>query len=210
MESAETDGQKISGVFGRTLVSRHPSPIVICENFLNAEGPDAILRFTRRYGPLVYQYDGGDLPFGLPFSFPVQDWLKFQYDIKVQWGCTASEMWAVSVGKNLDGMPVAEEFLISKRGHAFRFADLSRLIYFFLYILEREKQKTCARPDCRKAFFANKTSDKYCGAEECKQWGQRRDKRDTWNRNKEKYAALRRQKLAMKGAGNAKRSNRKN
>jgi hypothetical protein len=181
----EHGGQEVAGVFGSSghQVSR---PTVLCEDFLNANSPESILRFTKRYGPLFRQYRHSDFPVGLPFRFAVEKWQEFQYDIKSFWGHREAD-FRFAVGRNLDAEAVEEDFVISKKGHKFVFADLSRLILFFVHFLDAEMQRACARPECRKFFFATRLDQTYCGDEECKQWGKRRSKRDTWNRNKEKY-----------------------
>lgn len=195
VKEARLDGEEVVGVFG-SEPQRITNPISLCESFLNCRSDQDILRFTKRYGPLFEQYANVS-PETLPFRFSLYDWFGFQYDLKSLWGTKAAveqrfgRGFHFRVGKALDSSPVDEAFVLSPKGNRFVFADLSRLVYFYVHVLPAERMRICSRPDCGKFFYANHLKQTYCGSLECAHWGQLQSKKACWSRNKEKYLAQR-------------------
>jgi len=195
---ARVDGDVVSGLFDNEP-QRLSNPIAVCESFLNCHSGKDVLRFTKRYGPL--RLDGSLLlqqasEFGantrdLSFTFSVDRWFEHQYDLRTLWGAKTESGWSYAVGKDLDSFPVDEEFRFSPKGNEFFFANLYRLIQFFIHILPAQRQRVCSRPECGKFFYANHLKQTYCGSLECAHWGQLQSKKACWNRNKEKYLAQR-------------------
>jgi ribosomal protein S27AE len=195
---ASLDGDLVSGVFDNEP-QRLKNPISLCESFLNCRSHEDVLRFTKRYGLLFQKYGSllqqaseiGATTKNLSFSFSIDEWYERQYDLKALWGAKTESGWSYAVGKDLDSNPIDEEFWLSPKGTEFRFANLYRLIQFFVHILPAERQRVCSRPDCGKFFYANHLKQTYCGSLECAHWGQLQSKKACWNRNKEKYLAQR-------------------
>jgi hypothetical protein len=195
VKEARLEGDGVSGVFGDEHL-RLTKPIILCEAFLNCRSNEDVLRFTKRYGPLFLQYENV-VPTGLPFSFPLQEWLEFQYDLKTLWGGSASvDSLAFRVGVDENCRPLDEQFVFSRKrgGHEFVFGDLSRMIKFLVHVLPDYDQRRCARPDCGTYFFSSDRKRIYCGASACKHWAALRAKNEWWKRNGENYLALRQTK----------------
>jgi hypothetical protein len=190
VKAARLDGDAVAGVFGdegRQLTN----PILLCESFLNCRSNEDVLRFTKRYGPLFLQLV--DLsPMGLPFSFPVKEWLEFQYNLKSLWGARTDSL-SFPVGKDHNSESLDESFVLSRKkgSHEFVFGDLSRLINFLVHVLPADRQRACARPGCGTYFFASDLKQTYCGDRVCKHWAELRSKNAWWKRNAVKRRALR-------------------
>ena len=100
---ARLDGDAVAGVFGDEG-RQVTNPILLCESFFNCRSDEDILRFTKRYGPLFSQYVGL-WPKGLPFSFPLKEWLEFQYNLKSLWGAGMDSL-SFPVGKDHNSEPM--------------------------------------------------------------------------------------------------------
>lgn len=193
------DGQVVSGKFAYEPQQLR-NPISACEAFLNCRSPEDIGRFTNRYGLLSLKHGSmleqaaeiGASVENLDFRFSIDDWYSKQYDLKILWSAKTETGWSYRVGEDrYSGEPIEERFVFSPKCTQFVFAGLYRLIEFFIYMLPAERQRTCARPDCGKFFYANHLKQAYCGSLECAHWGQLQSKKACWNRNKEKYLASR-------------------
>lgn len=199
VKDASHDGQVVTVIFDNEP-QQVRNPISVCEAFLNCRSPEDIVRFTKRYGPLSLK-SGSMLEqaaeIGAPLEnlavrFTIDEWYSKQYDLKTLWSVKTETGWAYRVGEDrYSGEPIEERFVFSPKCSQFVFADLYRLIEFFIYMLPAERQRTCSRPDCGKFFYANHLKQTYCGSLECAHWGQLKSKKACWNRNKEKYLAQR-------------------
>ena len=193
VKDAYVDGDYIAGILGKEPWTP-TNPVRLCEQFLNCETVEGILRFTRHYGPVNENYSG-QLPKPQPgesFRFRIESWLAHQYDCKTLWGSPPN------VIGNFDDIRTGDHFLIEQRETIqFQFSDVLRLIKFFMLVIPRDKQRACKNPECRKFFFAEKRSDIYCGAKACRRFRDLKNKKDCWQRNRSKYLANRREKQQL-------------
>jgi len=193
VRDAYLDGDYIAGSLGKEPWTV-TNPIRLCEQFLNCDTFQGILRFTHQYGPINEDYFGErpKLQPGEAFRFRIESWLDHRYDCKTLWGSSAN------VTGNFDDVRTGDHFLIEPgKTIQFQFADVSRLIKFFMLVIPRDKQRVCENPDCCKFFFAQKRSDVYCGSKACKRFGDLKVKRECWDRNRAKYLANRREKQQL-------------
>lgn len=181
-----------SKVIGKTLPDRViiSGPWVMAEKFANWPTDEAaILRFTKRYGPLCEEWIGDGR-----FSFEVQDWLNWQRVYRDFWKSTCpanlpppekigiSNYGDLPMGLRLDG----PAFLVVHRGNAaLQLPDLRRLLDVCMTFIPLERRRVCKADGCKTPYFAAHRLDQtLCGSEECKHWNQKRLKREWFDNNK--------------------------
>jgi hypothetical protein len=148
----------------------------LLEEFANCRpDPDAVVRFTKKYGPLrvsVAQYRD--------FKFRISTWLAAQSQFQKIWtrGRTRRvRFWPVDTLKAKPG----ESFSVSPWYYEYRTSNLHRLLLLELFSLVQARLKLCRRPDCPTPYFvATHLRQRYCSTA-CFGWRQRELKRAWWN-----------------------------
>lgn len=143
----------------------------LAERFVNLDGsPDSILRFTRKYGPLIRA--NSDEKGG--FRFPLDTWRKNQGEFRLFWRAFSSK------GKPKDFSPSytplgGNSFEVRRGWLDFCCADLWTFVTLEVFLLA-DKLRICERPDCRRYFFSNHGKERYCSTF-CANWSQAQLKR---------------------------------
>jgi hypothetical protein len=180
----ELQNDRVVGIQKNPLPEfRGPEGVVLCSEFANwANHPEAILRFTRRFGSLR-----APLISGATFSFLVSDWQRDQSQIRSQWNMisyVSKKFGLVRHGAlEQEAIPVElGEELIRRRGTLeYKTQSLFRLISLELASIPFERLRKCACPDCRTPYFvATHLGQKYC-SDTCAQWAQREWKKAWWD-----------------------------
>lgn len=150
--------------------------------FLNYSGePDAILAFTKRYGPLTVDAATKRAT----FSFTLKEWRRAQSHLRMLWD---SEALVPGQGVPLD--PRGTQFP-TRAGEVFRryagrwsyvASTLERLFWLEVLAAPANRLRKCAHPDCGRYFFANHRREKYCSLPSpCKHLARKRRKLVWWH-----------------------------
>jgi hypothetical protein len=196
VESVYVEGDSITGVWKPDLTWRPPPKKngIAAEDFANwPDSEKAILRFTKRYGPLEDRPIGGK-----QFRFSIAQWRNDREGIRFLWGIVRLGGDFGSLGKHENGVyrphinfegrdrwsiPAQEgdHFAYEHGQLVYRTATLLKFLMLDLLSVPREYLRTCKRPNCPAGFFvADHRREDYCSPE-CKQWAQRLWKRNWWN-----------------------------
>lgn len=196
VESAYVEGDSIMGVWKPELTWRFQPKKngIAAEDFANwSDSEKAILRFTKRYGPLEARPIGGK-----QFRFSIEQWRNDREGIRFLWEIVRLGGDFGSLGKgengvyrphfNIEGVnrwsiPAQEgdHFAYEHGQLVYRTANLLRFLMLDLLSVPRRYLSMCKRPNCRAGFFvAEHRREDYCSPE-CKQWAQRLWKRNWWN-----------------------------
>src|SRR5437773_5279353 len=148
----------------------------LLEEFANCRpDPDAVIRFTKKYGPLQLIPSPSEV-----FSFRITDWLAAQANFCEKWKRNTGRrvrLWPVDI---LEGEP-GESFSVSPWYYEYRASNLYRLLLLELYSFTQARLRLCRRPDCPTPFFvATHLKTKYC-SKPCAAWKQREWKRAWWH-----------------------------
>jgi hypothetical protein len=193
-------GTAEAGLLGESIVGRFGNaPLVItnearlCEAFANsADTPAQILRFTKKYAPLVTAMPGEG------FRFPLHEWLFYRNRFRDEWkgiarahsGSLLRQMKAIfpEVTMEVPNVFIFEQgsSLISGRdGIVLQQSNFLPVIELCFHGLPWERIRVCPAPECKKPFFvATHLKQNYCGNAECVAWGDRKAKLSWWNQNK--------------------------
>ena len=191
---ASLDGEHIAGRFG-------DAPLVItnegrlCETFANCSDSCAqILRFTKKYAPLVTAMPGQG------FRFCLQEWLFYRDRFRDEWKGIARTHSASSLKEIKAVFPAAtmvvpnvfifgrgSSLISSRDGIVLQQSNFLELIELCFHGLPWDRIRLCPAPECKKPFFiAAHLKQNYCGSTECVAWGDRKAKLSWWNRNKKR------------------------
>jgi hypothetical protein len=187
---ARLEGEKITGRFGvAPLLITNESRL--CETFANSlETPAAILKFSKRYGPLVNVASPGGA-----FQFQLAEWRGRHQIFCDAWRSIARSYTNAELkrwgGLSDTGFEFAHGSHLSFSKHdgenTVTLDKLLDLIELCFYGQDWERLRVCGRPECTKKFFiAHHLKQSFCNDQECKDWGQRRDKLNWWNENRRK------------------------
>lgn len=186
----DEDGTRIiEGKFGiKPLVIENR--VHICETFANCDGtPEAIRKFTTKYGPLRNPIKPGD-----SFRFREDDWRACQSFFRHVWRMTRPPLYSSAMlreGKFKTPADHGFSLSLSRRGSSIAIGiqgnDLWSLIDLCFYSLPLERVRFCPAEGCLKPyFFATHLRQNYCGDELCIRWGELKFKREYWDRNKDR------------------------
>ncbi len=204
-ESVRLEGQDVAGRFKSSLSSlARPKRERLVEEFANwPSGPEDIVRFTKRYGPLEEKPVAG-----ISFRFQVDAWLANQEGFRLLWaivqdgasaggwGRFAGSAFEPLVQFDLDGtlrLTVSSDdvWTYPKVGLSYQAATLWRFLIFNLLACPRERLRTCARPECDSRFFvARHLKQSYC-TDRCAAWARKQWKLRWWKEHGPKWRARR-------------------
>ncbi len=171
--------------------------------FLNwpSDEPD-ILRFTRRYGPLLEQDKGVDVyrtkpeadrivggpEETRPWSFGLEEWRLYQKHLRSEW----NRIVEVGLGGSADiGFGKGDRMKIERGGKkiVLEIATLFNFLQVAVLTTPPERMKNCRRPaaeGCDTPYFiAEHLRQEYC-SDVCAHWGQKQAKREWWKRRNER------------------------
>jgi len=147
----------------------------LVEEFVNWQPDhDAILRFTRKYGPLC------DLPFEPgEYVLEIAEWRACQDFFRIAWSGVAKGVKRTLPNAQWSAEP--GDRLVARLGEVLY---ITHTLRWFLHLeaccLPPERLRVCARPGCETPFFiARHLRQNYC-TERCAQWGQRQWKQKWW------------------------------
>ena len=191
VESVDVEGDSITGAWKPELTwrSQPKKRGSAAEDFANwSDSETAILRFTKRYGPLEVRPTEGK-----QFCFLIDQWRNDRKGIRFLWEMVRMGADFGSLGKdephiNFEGpnrwsLPAqaGDQFAYERGQLVYRTGTLLRFLMLDLLSVPREYLRTCKRPNCPAGYFvAEHRREDYCSPE-CKQWAQRLWKRNWWN-----------------------------
>lgn len=154
----------------------------ILEEFANCPPErDAIMNFTKEYGPLCAVPDKkGDI------RFTLAEWRDLQNKYK--------QIWNELIPKRKVKFPNAqlpthfdEKFVWWFSELTYQVADLYRLLLLELYSISRQRVRKCKHANCTQPYFiAEHLGRKYCL--KCREVARRETKRKSWVRNNHRWA----------------------
>ena len=179
------EGQISGGVTG--LAAKHLPNLL--PDFLNWPLSDEdILRFTKRYGPLVRRFPAE------PWSFETEGWRLEQASMRSIWELQATRKQFKGFAAGFDEY---DDLMLFRDGRVvLERVSLLRFLQDSVYMLPPERMKRCKRPTgegCDTPYFiAGHLHQEYC-SEVCAHWAQKAAKREWWKRRNERI------KKAQKG-----------
>ena len=188
---AKLSNDAIEGRFG--MIERKELPGLL-ENFLNwPDDPESILRFTRRYGPVVLQPAKTWRPqHSQHWSFTLGRWRTFQGYLRSFWKMEV-DWWQKNPGIEanfpLQDGDVLEFVQAEGRGSddhvLIEIGNLSRFLELCVVALPGARLRRCKRTSedgCDTPYFvATHLKQDYC-SDKCAHWAQKAVKRDWWNK----------------------------
>jgi hypothetical protein len=161
--------------------SRH-----LIEDFLNSSNaPDAILRFTRKYGSLYESPVSGR-----EFRFHVHVWKSAQTHFRSLW---------THLSDFPDWQPEGGSLAYRNGFLTYTAANLYMFLYMDLVTCPATRVRKCKREDCLHPYFvARHLKQRFC-TEICAEWGQRGWKKQWWNEHGQSWRAERRRKIKEGG-----------
>ena len=184
---------------------------ITVEDFVNwPSTPEAILKFTRNFGPLTGRRDLvgtvsrhskniGLVGRGSDFVFSLKDWRKVQDRMQREWILHSDSVVpyfpGLSVHLILQGQTLTLAGKRDKGGNSGKAVlGVNTLAEYFqlqLASLDLRFVKVCRNPDCKgqRFFVAKKSSGKLCGAKGCKEWNKKEIGKRCWHKNKDKYTS---------------------
>ena len=204
-KSARLCGDEIVGRFAESKPLFLANAKTVCERFANCDGSgEAVLKFTRTYGPLNIAVAPGKL-----FRFQLDEWQKAQSEFLWTWRTTTPSMLpeleklGVASRKQIGRIAFLEGcyLRVSRQGNRLGAEKLSTLLNICMAAIPVERLRVCPAKGCTKPYFvAHHLKQTLCGADKCKAWNGKRLKREYWAREKGPILAAR--KLARKGERN--------
>jgi hypothetical protein len=142
---------------------------------------DAVLDFTKRYGPLTVPFRSAE-----PFRFSIKEWKMARHFLHVLWKAASNGLkrkWPISIPVDKsDG----DHFSFDDGRLTFRTQSLSTFMALEIARTPVEKFRQCANfgYGCKAPyFFANDLRERYC-SEACARESKKRAKLDWWNNNR--------------------------
>jgi hypothetical protein len=198
--TAELQGDLICGEWGKRKkpffgLSRGRTLI---EQFLNrSSDAEAILRFTRRYGPIC------ELPPEPgPYCLDLADWRELQDVYRIAWrGMAGGAKPSFPGGQWIAPTEVGDR-LVVRFGEVLYFThSLESFLRLEACCLPLERLRVCARPDCQNPYFvARHLRQNYCD-ERCAEWGQRQWKQKWWAEHGDEWRKNRQRPQPKKASG---------
>jgi len=171
----------------------------LIEEFANCkEGPEAILRFTRKFGPLETAHRTNADGKGAFFQFSVPAWRKEQHRIQMEWEAYF-EFRHIPISVTAIATSPKEYFVLTQSGLKYRAENLLRLLSFSLTSIPAERLRVCVRPHCTHPYFiARHLNQNYC-SDRCARYGQQKWKKDWWDRHGTEWRRKRKAVTAAAG-----------
>jgi hypothetical protein len=189
-QEADLDGESIIGQFAKIPLVIH-NLARACEEFANCpETPSQILRFTKKYGPLMNSAEPGGT-----FRFELCEWRTCQQFLRSGWRVLARTIRVRAPhewNEKYWPFPKGSRLSFSREGNTLQLDRFFDLINLCFAALPWERIRFCPAEDCETPFFvATHLNQTYCGDRVCIEWGKRKLKREYWNRNKHRFLAER-------------------
>jgi len=150
------------------------------EDFANWPGSAAaIVRFTRRYGPLNRMAEHGG-----SFRFTTGEWQDLQRQFRETWEAlmpVAGRPIRLWPGAEFEPEP-GERLMIVYGELTYQASTLYRFLLLELYATPYERLRKCGCPDCPNPYFvARHLGQNYCSPS-CAAWGRRHAKLEWWHK----------------------------
>ena len=195
---APDEGPHIVGRWKQQLTELHLSGTgQLAYEFANYRNDEqAILRFTKKYGPL--ERWGKPEP-GKEFRFPASEWQAHQKQFKQVWESIEAGKLSAQIGNRL----------IIKNGHLrCETRKLLGLLLADLFSCPRERLKKCCRPDCLTPYFiAHHLGQRFC-CDVCAAWAQRKLKQQWWAEHGDEWRKAKSKRRTRLSKGRSKRTSR--
>lgn len=155
----------------------------------------AIVKFTKRYGPLTRNSVSGE-----PFRFHVDDWKEEQAGFQFHWKGSVKFQETPGQHVSTSVVPVQHELLVYQNHRLeYQAASLLRLLELNLSFCPPERIRCCRRPDCPTPYFiAHHLRQRFC-SDVCARWGQSMWKRDWWEKHGNQWRKIRKKKERKHG-----------
>ncbi len=160
-------------------------------NYRNDE--KAILRFTKKYGPLRRF---GKPEHGNEFRFPLSEWRAHQKQFKHAWESMDADKLSAQFGSKL----------IIKNGQLrCETSMLLGLLLADLFSCPRERLKKCSCPDCLTPYFiAHHLGQRFC-SDVCAAWAQRKLKQAWWKEHGDEWRKAKSKRRTGPSGGRSKK-----
>jgi len=210
----ELDGETVRGHCEADLEKiKYQKRASLLTDFLNwPQDPNAILKFTKKFGPIVVQRrmpsakEGYLIHKGLPtwqlwpgasWTFSLRDWRELQLGLRNEW-----ESRANSSQEDAHRVWLWHEDILRFHKTAnqisLQVANPARFLSISLNALPSERMKTCKRSmseGCPTPYFvATHLRQEYCSTE-CAAWAQRATKRAWWNQRQKRLKGRKHESL---------------
>jgi hypothetical protein len=176
VENASLEGQQIVGRWTDPLQNFPGRQGRLIEDFANwSDDAEAILRFTRRYGPLREEARPG-----AEFRFALDGWRFDQHRFRVAWEHLRPRPGTTIVLGSYIGTASSHGWTYLDGSLSFRAASLWEYLLLSLMASPQNQVRRCAQPDCEHPYFvARHPKQNYCSTP-CARWGQSKWKRNWW------------------------------
>ena len=201
-QSAEIQGDDIVGVLKAPLPEFYGLPKgFLVEEFVNwPDRPQDILRFTKRYGPLLEGPSSGSR-----FKFALHSWRADQQSLRGTWELFARvhHLHRFDQSDSIIAVHPYEQLIQRKGRLEYRAWNLLRLIRLELASIPTERLRICkcGRPDCPQRYFVANHLGQLYATEPCAGAAQRKWKQEWWKEHGEEW----RKAKARKGRKSSKR-----
>jgi len=188
------EGSQIVGQWRNELVEYYGPPSRrLIEDFLNWPGnPEAILKFTHKFGPLR----ASPTP-GAEFREHLSNFAYAQDHMRNLW---------IRLSKFPDWQPEGGSLAFRKGFLTYTAPSLYMFLYVDLVTCPANRARKCKREDCPHPYFlAGHLKQTFC-SEICAQWGQRKWKQEWWKEHGKKWRAARRSQNRTGGKHGARKT----
>jgi hypothetical protein len=184
VEEAHLSGNQVSGRFAQNLNEVRPSrDSRILEVFLNCPAePEAILRFTRKYGPLKQEPNTGD-----EFTFEIQEFTGAQQLLREMWRNPAAYS-----GSPIDLLKLGGTLTFHGGTVTYNAPTLFNYFYADFVFSPLERFRICQRQGCPHPFFFAKHRNRQFCSEQCAEASQRESNREWWQKHGASWRAKKR------------------
>ena len=161
---------------------------------MNSERPEAILRFTQRYGPLSPYPETGNLE----FRQSLKEWHDFQAHLRWLWtlGKNSSSTGPMHTGDSI-------RFEADGRVSRINLHSLRWFLEFSITSVPSALRRVCDaewatgdRPRCGRYFIGARKDAHLCGRRRCADEVRKKFMRDWWSREGKEWRARRKKKKA--------------
>jgi hypothetical protein len=173
-------GDSITGRWADSPKTVGGNAVALVTDFANwPTTPEAVLKFTSKYGPLEERRSIGVDDKGRPFQFELRAWRAKQQEFQSEWHLYNKLSHIPSSGSWIQVSP-QEAFLRRGFGLEYRAENLWRFLLFSLDSLPSKRLRACKRPDCTHPYFvAGHLKQTFC-SDGCAEWGQKQWKLKWW------------------------------
>ncbi len=163
-----------------------PKNRYLVEEFVNwRRGPEDVLVFTKRYGPLWPLTPGVEptsfwAPAGGEFSFSVRDWCQLQDRLRSSWDLVLERGVKSPIAPWLYQKGNHDELAYEHGRFEFRTPILEVFLRLELLSCSPQRLKKCGKPGCETPYFVARHLGQIFCNDNCAKWAQAQHKKKWW------------------------------